>query len=206
MAGDDAKDDKGAAPRGVDDATWRSRLVAELLGGHRASASFSFSPEGATALEIALGKARSELTYWLELGRAHHLPVVGNVMGDEVWIRLGESTLRFTLDRTASLVTTSAAGKAATTMAWDAARRTIVDGEGAPVDVDALVRASVDAIVSAWRATDVAPARPSTGHASVTLPDPREYEVQAPSAASPREEPLHEPLHEPPHEPEGPKE
>jgi hypothetical protein len=160
----------------MDDKEWRSRLAEQLLGGaggKRASATFSFSPEGATALEIAFGKARSELTYLLEFGRAHHLPVVGNVMGDEVWIRLGETTLKFTFERAEGKIVAGVAGHASATLAWDDAQRTIVGTGGAPVDVEQYVRGALDATVTAWRAASakLAPRRESSITETVTLPD-----------------------------------
>ena len=173
-----------------DDLAWRNRLAAQLLGGSRAKETFSFSPAGSTALEIALGKARSELTYLLEFGRAHHLPVVGNVMGDEVWIRLGDTTLKFTLDRAAVAMTALVVGQPPVVMSWDDARQRIARETGDVIDVDAFVRSAVDATVAAWRRTSSPPpAALITEKVTVTLPDPREYEPAPPDRRDPEQEP-----------------
>jgi hypothetical protein len=173
-----------------DDLAWRDRLAAQLLGGSRAKETFSFSPAGSTALEIALGKARSELTYLLEFGRAHHLPIVGNVMGDEVWIRLGDTTLKFTLDRAAVTMTALVVGQPPVVMSWDDAGQRIARETGDVIDVDAFVRSAVDATVTAWRRTSSPPpAALVTEKVTVTLPDPREYEVARPDRQNPEQEP-----------------
>jgi hypothetical protein len=200
MTGDGARNDghgdERAEPRHEatdgqeDDRAWRNRLAAQLLGGSRAKETFSFSPAGATALEIALGKARSELTYLLEFGRAHHLPIVGNVMGDEVWIRLGDTTLKFTLDRAAVAMTALVVGQPPVVMWWDAEGQRIAREKGDAVDVDAFVRSAVDATVAAWRRTSSPPpAALITEKVTVTLPDPREYEVAESDPPNPEQEP-----------------
>src|SRR5271156_6082379 len=104
------------------DDDWRARLAVELLGEDEVepiSQRLTFAPEGATAMEIAFGQARSELTYVLELGRAHHLPVVGAVVGDEIWIRIGEAKLSFRLDRQATVIHANVSA-ADSTLTWDA--------------------------------------------------------------------------------------
>ncbi len=201
MTGEGArKDGQGDEPRHgpadgrqdgpQDDLAWRNRLAAQLLGGSRAKETFSFSPAGSTALEIALGKARSELTYLLEFGRAHHLPIVGNVMGDEVWVRLGDTTLKFTLDRAAVAMTALVVGQPPVRMSWDAARQGIAGETGDVIDVDAFVRSAVDATVAAWRRTSSPPpAALVTEKVTVTLPDLREYEPAQPDRQDPEQEP-----------------
>ena len=135
---------------------WRTRLAEELLSaqdkatGDRPTA---FGPpliSGPTAMEIAFGKARSELTYVLELGRAHHLPIVGNVVGDDIWIRLGETKLAFRFDRTASKIAGTVVGQDAL-LSWDPQSRAIVTRIGKPIDVEWFVRDAIDATVRAWK-------------------------------------------------------
>jgi hypothetical protein len=141
---------------------WRTRLASELLAREnaagagadaRTSARDAFAPSGPTAMEIAFGRARSELTYVLELGRAHHLPIVGSVVGDDVWIRIGEARLAFTLDRAALAIAAKVVGRDETTLAWDDAARAVTAG-GAAIDVDAFVREAIDATVRAWKTHD----------------------------------------------------
>jgi hypothetical protein len=160
---------------------WRTQLVAQLLGdargNDRAGADASRDLAASTAMEIALGKARSELTYVLELGRAHHLPIVGNVVGDEVWIRLGEARLAFRFDRSALRMVASVVGRGEAWLAYDAKMRAVVIDGGAPVDVDRFVREAIDATVRAWKS----PPMLSAGSADQTIemtsiPEPHEDE------------------------------
>jgi hypothetical protein len=137
---------------------WRARLAVDLLGGDDAapvSRRARLAPEGPTAVEIAFGKARSELTYVLELGRAHHRPVVGSVVGDEIWIRLGEAKLSFRFDRRTTAVHALIVGREAT-LAWDDGRRAIVSGGGDVVDVESFVREAVDETVRAFKGEEAA--------------------------------------------------
>jgi hypothetical protein len=135
------------------DHEWRTRLAAELLGPREVepeSERDTFAPEGATAMEIAFGKARSELTYVLELGRSHQLPVAGTVIGDTVWVRLGEVELRFILDRATTTIASRVLGKDEM-LAWDAKQRAIATGSGKLVDVEFFVREAIDATVKAYK-------------------------------------------------------
>jgi hypothetical protein len=149
---------------------WRTRLAEQLLSRGGATPSGADRPTveglsalgGATAMEIAFGKARSELTYILELGRAHHLPIVGSVVGDDIWIRLGESKLAFQLDRSVTRITATVSGRDAATLGWDARTRAIVlgdagKGDGKPIDMDSFVRDAVDATVGAWNSAAPGP-------------------------------------------------
>jgi hypothetical protein len=135
---------------------WRARLAAELLGEDDAppvSQRMTLAPDGATAMEIAFGQARSELTYVLELGRAHQLPVVGAIVGDEIWIRLGDSKLSFRLDRQATVIHATI-GDAESTLTWDAKGRAIVTSGGKAVDMQSFVQGAIDATVRAFKAKD----------------------------------------------------
>jgi hypothetical protein len=135
------------------DHEWRTRLATELLGGEAEtpeSERDTFAPEGATAMEIAFGQARSELTYVLELGRTHHLAVAGSIIGDDVWVRLGETAVRFTLDRATTSIAAHVIG-GGTTLAWNAKQRAIATSEGKLVDVEFFVREAIDATVKAYK-------------------------------------------------------
>ena len=112
-----------------------------------------------TALEIALGHARSEITYVLELGRAHGLPFAGHVHGDDVWLVLGDgrAMVRFAYDRRHFAIAVRAPGQDERKVAWDD-KSSALTCSGAPFDDDqmrTLVRASIDAAVAAWKATPV---------------------------------------------------
>jgi len=138
---------------------WRTRLAAELLdenaenAGERAGRSV-FAPSRSTAMEIAFGRARSELTYVLALGRARaqssapSAPITGDVAGDAIWLRVGEARLAFTFDRDAGEIAMSAPGR-------DAKLAVREDGtlaaNGEPCEIDALVRDAIDATVRAWK-------------------------------------------------------
>ena len=107
-------------------------------------------------------------------------------MGDEVWIRLGDTTLKFTLDRAAVAMTALVVGQPPVLMSWDAARQSIARETGEVIDVDAFIRSAVDATVAAWRRTS-SPPPPAliTEKVTVTLPDPREYEPAQPDRHDP---------------------
>jgi hypothetical protein len=130
---------------------WRARLADQLLGtetpiGDRAT----FTPDAASYMEIAFGKARSELSYVLGLGRSHSLPVAGSVTGDEVWIRLGDAELRFALDRAAKVVRATADGQTRA-LTWDPRQRAIATSDGKLVDMEFFVRESIEATVKKYK-------------------------------------------------------
>ena len=139
---------------------WRKRLATKLLGGKGTP---SLALDARTTLEIAFGRARSEVTYVLELGRAHALPLAGSVTGDDVWLRLGESVLRFRLDRQALAIVAFVPGLKDTTFSFDAEFRTLVTATREAVDFDKFVKEAVEAIVQGWDQRMRAP--------SETLPD-----------------------------------
>ncbi len=148
---------------------WRTKLAAELLGDRKTAEPFDFSPSGLTALEIAFGQARSEVTYVLELGRAHGVPVVGNVIGDDVWLRLGATTVRFAIDRNQQRIVAQVPGRPDDTISWDGAKRSLARA-GEPCDIKAFVRSALDATVAAWKK---APAAPTTSSTARELPAAR---------------------------------
>ncbi|MBK8217085.1 MAG: hypothetical protein IPK71_25450 [Myxococcales bacterium] len=139
---------------------WRKRLATKLLGDKGTP---SLALDARTTLEIAFGRARSEVTYVLELGRAHALPLAGSVTGDDVWLRIGESVLRFRLDRQALAIVAFVPGAKDTTFSFDADLRTLVTAQRRPVDFDQFVKDSLETIVQGWDQGMRAP--------SETLPD-----------------------------------
>ena len=160
---------------------WRGRLASELLTGSAQPAGPTSSPAGhvgATALEIVIGHARSEMTYVLEFGRAYGLPVTGSIFGDDVWLRIGATTLRFNYSRRAGVIVTSIVGRGDAQLKWSPERMAVVDPEGAPLEVASFVREAIDATVNAWKAagspqvtiSSLKPERPM----QPTLPDSSE--------------------------------
>lgn len=141
----------------MNDEDWRARLAADLLGNEdedepasQRATTIPFSPDAATAMEIAFGQARSELTYVLELGRSKSLPVLGSVLGDSIWIQLGEAKLAFRLDRKASIIHATIAA-VDSTLAWDAKGRAITTSEGRSVDMQSYVQSAIDSTVRAYK-------------------------------------------------------
>lgn len=151
---------------------WRKRLAHQLLGDRGTP---SLALDARTTLEIAFGRARSEVTYVLELGRAHALPMSGSVTGDDVWLRLGEGVLRFRLDRQGLAIVAFVPGAKDTTFSFDPTQRALVDQTGRAVAFEDFVKTSLDAVVQGWERRMRAP--------SETLPDVPESEVQAARAA-----------------------
>ncbi len=149
---------------------WRKRLADKLLGDKGTP---SLALDARTSLEIAFGRARSEVTYVLELGRAHALPMAGSVTGDDVWLRLGEAVLRFRLDRQALAIVAFVPGARDTTFSFDPELRTLVRGSRQPVDFDHFVKDCVEGIVHGWERKMRAP--------SETLPDVPSVPPPAPS-------------------------
>jgi hypothetical protein len=132
---------------------WHRKLVEELVGSTPRGAGFAPPADGAAAaLEIAFGKARSAVTYVLELGRAHRIPVAGSVTGDDVWFQLGGSgRVRFTLNRREAHVVVARPGQ-------DEVR---VRGDAKDADLGAMAREAIDALVAGWRALPVSQRTPS---------------------------------------------
>jgi hypothetical protein len=131
---------------------WHQKLALEL-GGTAASPSTGASLDGATALEIAFGRARSVLAYALELALAHRIPATGSIGGDDITLRLGDARVRFAMNRRDGLVLVSRLDLDEVRARWDEANRAIVDaGSGAHVDLENVARGAVDAMVAGWRA------------------------------------------------------
>src|SRR4029078_4280750 len=112
---------------------WRGRLASQLLGntGSPQASGSHASAEGTTALEIVIGHARSEMTYVLEFGRGHGLPVTGSIFGDDIWLRIGAPTLRFNYSRRGGVIVTSIVGRGDAQLKWSPELRAVVDHEGA---------------------------------------------------------------------------
>jgi len=113
----------------------------------------SMNPSADTALEIAFGYARSEVTYVLELARTHKQKAAGAVAGDQVWLTLGDARLAFAFDRKGRTITVQVPGQDEATLTYDAAKHAVVGPGGEPVDMRAKVRQAIDATVAAWKGT-----------------------------------------------------
>jgi hypothetical protein len=129
---------------------WRSRLTEQLLGPTSQRTPLS-GVESGTALEIVLGQARSEITYVLELGRAHGLPVTGSVNGDDIWLRIGATTLRFNYSRRAAVIVATVIGREDQQLRYSQEKRAVILPNGEVLDGPAFVREAIDTTVNAWR-------------------------------------------------------
>jgi hypothetical protein len=117
---------------------WHSKLARELVQGTPSGTLPDAALAAAQALEIAFGHARSAVTYVLELARAHRIPAAGSVLGDDVWVQLGEGRVRFTLNRRQGHVVVARPGQEEQTV-------------GLGTDLGAMARESLDALVASWR-------------------------------------------------------
>jgi hypothetical protein len=143
------------------------RTLADAL---TAETSAGASPDGATQLEIAFGRARTAIVYALELSHAHRVPATGSVAGDDIWMRLGDARARFTLNRREGFILVSRPDASEVRVRWDGAARTLVaesalggasgaspqigaSGEAiASADLEAVARSAIDALVVGWKA------------------------------------------------------
>jgi hypothetical protein len=130
---------------------WRSRLETRLLSAKMGSAARR-TPEPGQMLDVAFGRIRSELSYVLDFGRAHGVPVHGKVDGDDLQLAIGGTQLRFRLDRRAHTIETHVPGRANVPLKWSAQERGIVGPKGERVDVELFVREGIDVVVSEWHA------------------------------------------------------
>jgi hypothetical protein len=130
---------------------WRSKLTEQLLGP--AGRFDAARPNSGAALEIVFGHARSELTYVLELGRTHNLPVSGSVTGDDIWLRVGATSLRFHFSRRAGVIVASVIDREDVQLRYDPEQRAVVTPDGVVVDPAGFVREAIDATVTAWRSS-----------------------------------------------------
>jgi hypothetical protein len=153
---------------------WRNRLTEQLLGQGKPD---STRPDPAAALDIVLGQARSEITYILELGRAHNLPVAGSVNGDDIWLRVGATSLRFHFSRRAAVIVASVVGREDQQLRYSTEKRGVVTPDGELLDTPRFIREAIDATVTAWKASgrpDVSITMKSDRPPQPTLPDSSE--------------------------------
>src|SRR5580700_9566319 len=143
---------------GVSMDDWHRRLARDIVAETPAGK----LPEGDATLEIAFGDARAAVTYALELARAHRLPAAGSVIGDHLWMRLGDGRVRLTLNRRAatveadlSLGAPSGEGRT-TTVRWRDGEAGLVDDGGAPADLGTVARSAIDALIADWKARPAA--------------------------------------------------
>jgi len=133
---------------------WHNRLARDIVAETPAGK----LEDGDAMLEVAFGSARAAVTYALELARAHRLPAMGNVAGDHLWMRLGDGSVRVTLNRRASLVEADVsrspiegAPARVTTVRWKEDARGLFDEEGTALDLGAMARAAIADLVSDWK-------------------------------------------------------
>jgi hypothetical protein len=127
---------------------WHEKLAREVAA---AASPHETIPVDAAALEIEFGRARSAVTYALELARAHRVPVAGNVAGDDVWMKIGDARARFLLNRRENYVAIAITPQDEVRAQWDAERRALVDANGKVVDLGAAAREAIDGLVAEWR-------------------------------------------------------
>jgi hypothetical protein len=130
---------------------WRQKQLQQIVPDAQKKAQ---ELAAATQLEIALGHARSEIAYALELARANNnqggrVAAGGQVYGDEVWMSLGEHRLSFLFNRRELHIDVVIPGQAPTTITFDGQK--LVMSGGTPVDMHAFVRAAIDTTVSLWK-------------------------------------------------------
>jgi hypothetical protein len=130
---------------------WYSKLARDLVAETPARA----ATDAAASMEIAFGRARSVVTYALELARAHRFPAAGSVLGDDVWLRFGDGQVRVTLNRRDGqiLVEVHVTGPKPrheeTRLRWQDG--VLADESGAAADPSAIARAAIDVLVADWR-------------------------------------------------------
>lgn len=134
-----------AAMAGNDE--WHAKLARELA----LETPHPTHAEGAAALEIEFGRARSAITYALELARAHRVPATGNVAGDDVWMKLGDARARFLLNRREGYVAVSISAQDESRARWEDEKRALVDAHGDAVDLGAMARGAIDGLIAEWR-------------------------------------------------------
>jgi len=127
----------------------------KLAGHFVAHAPTTALDEQATALEAAFGRARGATAYVLELARAHRIPAAGGIVGDDIWIELGDDRARFTLNRRAAYIAIRTDHEERR-LKWDDARAAIVDTLGTPSDVERIAQAAIETVVERWRASPAA--------------------------------------------------
>lgn len=131
---------------------WRKGLVSQLVGDAHVANATSFEPTADAQLEIAFGRARTELAYLLGLAGPNRLPFTGILHGDEIWVHLGSAAeLRFRVDRAHATIVATLGGKEIP-LRWDTSKKSLVEASGETVDMEAFVRAAIDQAVAAFKA------------------------------------------------------
>lgn len=124
---------------------WHQKLARHLV----ARAASAGREDHSTALEVAFGRARAATAYALELARAHRVPASGGTVGDDIWIQIGDDRARFTLNRRAAYIAVRT-DHDERRLQWDDGRRAVVDGLGAPSDLERIAQAAIGAIIERW--------------------------------------------------------
>jgi hypothetical protein len=137
---------------------WHGKIARDLMsrrapGAAPAARAGDRFVDGPTSLEIGLGRARSAVAYVLEMARAHRIPATGSLAGDDVWMQLGDTRVRFTLNRREGHVVVTRPGRGETRVRWDEAARALADGDGALADLGAIARDAIEVVVADWRAS-----------------------------------------------------
>jgi hypothetical protein len=127
---------------------WHGKVARELVAR---TPSGGLDPH-AGALEIAFGDVRAAIAFVLEIARAHRIAATGSIVGDDLWIQLGEARARFTLNRRESRVIVRTQGDEQR-LHWDPAKNGMVDGTDAPADLEAVARATLDTVIDQWRSS-----------------------------------------------------
>lgn len=124
---------------------WYQKLARDLVRRNPTAS----RDEHSTALEVAFGRARAAAAYVLELSRAHRIPATGGVVGDDIWVQLGDQRARFTLNRRGGHVAVRT-GHDEQRLLWDDTRRVIVDSRGIPSDLEQIARNVLEIMVDEW--------------------------------------------------------
>jgi hypothetical protein len=132
---------------------WHSKLARDLMAETPAGTKLA---DSAASMEVAFGRARSAITYALELARAHRLPATGRVVGDDVWLQFGDGQVRVTLNRRDGHIVLDAHVPGPSKPRHDETRvhwkgGALVDEGGAAVDPGDITRAMIDVLVTDWR-------------------------------------------------------
>jgi hypothetical protein len=130
---------------------WHQKLARNLVARTTSTA----REEHSTALEVAFGRARAAMAYVLELARAHRVPASGGIVGDDIWVQIGDHRARFTLNRRGAYIAILT-DHDERRLQWDDGRREIVDTLGAPSDVEQIAQAVIAAVVDRWNRSPAA--------------------------------------------------
>ena len=127
---------------------WHHKVARELVAR---TPSRGLDPH-AGALEIAFGDVRAAIAFALEIARAHRIAATGSIVGDDLWIQLGEARARFTLNRRESRVVVRTQG-GEQLLHWDPTTSGMIDATGAAADLEAVARTTHDTVIDQWRSS-----------------------------------------------------